>query len=425
MKGRLAARGFTRPAVSWALYDFANTIFSYAVVTRYYNEWIIEQRGNPDWVVGAMGAVVSAVLVLTLPVLGALADRRGWRKRFVVASTLVCASATLALAGVTSTGLALVVGGVAILGFTSALAHYDPLLAHVAPPHLQGRISGLGVGLGYVSVLIALPVLGAAVGEGGDNQRAFAPTAVLLLVFALPLFLFVHEDRPAPGAAGGAGARRAVTEGVGELRGALALVRGRAVGRLLVARFLYVDALATVIAYMTIYARRVGGLSGSQLDLLLALSIVFAAAGAFLAGRAVERVGPKRVLTAVLAALVLALLTEAASGSVVLLWLLGPVVGVALGAVWTADRVLMLRLSEPAERGRVFSLYALAGRLSSGVGPLVLWGGVIWLLDDATGLLGAAGASRVALAALAAAALGGLALLRPIDDRAPAALARA
>ena len=82
------------PVIGWILYDFANTIFSFVVVTRYFNDWIIEERGQPDIYVGLMVASVSVVLIVLLPLLGALADRLGRHKPILIAFTLLSVFAT-------------------------------------------------------------------------------------------------------------------------------------------------------------------------------------------------------------------------------------------------------------------------------------------------------------------------------------------
>lgn len=403
------------PIVSWALYDFANTIFSYAVITRYFNEWITIQRDKPDLYVGFMNFIVGVGLVLTLPPAGALADRFGRRKPFLVAFTLLCVAMTALLGVVDSTTFALVLAGVAIFAFQSALIHYDPLLADVAPESIRGRVSGFGVGLGYVGVLLALVVLGLFVPED-DNQRAFLPTAAMFLLFALPCFLLVRESSSRAGRASrdtpGAVARQALTQLRQTLRNAR---RYSDVGRFLLARFLYVDAVATVIAFMTVYAERVG-LSGAAKTALLGVSVSFAAVGSLVAGAIVERIGPKRTLISILSAFVAGLVATAASGSAAILWVSGPLVGVALGTVWTSDRVFMLRLSPPRYLGEFFGLYGLAGKLASGFGPLVIWGGTLWLLTQVTDLAGETAASRVAIVGLALACAAGILTLRPLSD---------
>jgi MFS transporter, UMF1 family len=411
-------RGLTVPALSWAFYDFANTIFSYVVITRYFNDWIIDQRGTEDIWVGVMQVLVALLLVLSLPVSGAMADRSGRRKPFLVGFTLLCVAATAVLGYVPTVALALVVAGVAIFAFNSALAHYDPLLAQVAPPAARGRISGLGVGVGYVGVLFVFVLFAAAdLVPKGENERAFLPAAILFLAFALPCFLFVREAGPR---------RRAaldvdlVRSSLRQVNGTVREVAGTAVGRFLLARFLYVDAIATVISFMVVYARRSTNLTEDQIDLLLPLAVGAAILGAWTAGPLVERFGPKRVLVTILVLFTATLAVMGLTGSTALIWLAGPVVGISLGGVWTSDRVLMLRLSPEEKRGEFFGLYALAGKLSSGFGPFVLWGGTIFLLSSALDIAGKPMASRIALLVLASVTMAGILVLRPVTDRAPA-----
>ena len=403
--------------IGWVLYDFADTIFSYAVLTRFFNEWVVIERGRPDWYVGAMGFLVSVLLLVALPFLGHVADRSGRRKPLLVGFALVCVGAT-ALIGLSDNVLpALLAAGVAIFAYNAAEAQYHPLLASVAPPERRSRVSGIGVGVGYVGGLIAIFVLGYL--AAGDAQRAFLPAAGLVLLFALPCFLWVREvEIGAPGS--GPPLARVPGEAARRLIATLRMAWGRPHGRFLLARFFYVDALATVIAFVAVYARRVADFSSGQIDWLIALAAFAGIFGAMVAGLAAERLGPKRVLSTVLVLTAATLLAAGLSGSGALLWVLAPVVGASLGSVWASDRVFLLRLVEPEHRGEVFGLYTLVGKVSSGVGPLVLWGGTIFVLYELLALAGPAAASRVALCVLAASALVGLALLWPLSDREPA-----
>ena len=413
MAGTLPEPGWrllSAPVVGWILYDFANTIFSFVVVTRYFNDWIIEERDQPDVYVGLMAAAVSVALVFTLPVIGARADRQGRHKPVLMAFTVLCVAATALLGLVGPLLLALVVAGVATFAFNVADSQYHPLLTTVAPEPRRGRVSGLGVAVGYLGTLTALVLLGALV-DDGQAQRAFLPAAALFGLFALPCFLLVRErqgDRAAPGTVRAPGA-------VAQLRASLARARREPYGRLLLARFLYVDAIATVIQFMTVYARRTGDFDGDEIDLLLAVATVAAIGGAIAAGLLAERVGPRRVVLVTLIATVVTLAIAAGTGSSALLWVLGPVVGIALGSLSAADRIFLLRLVPPERRGEEFGIYALVGKLSSGFGPLVLWGGTVLVATEVGGL-SEFGASRVAVAVLAVAALAGLLVLRPLSD---------
>ncbi len=406
---------WSRPVLGWAMYDFANTIFSFAVITLYFNEWVIEDHGRPDWNVSVMGLCVALALVLVMPAAGAVSDAFGRRLPFLAVFTAGCVAATAALGFVSSVTVALMVAGIAIFCYQLSLSMYDPLLARVAPLEHRGTVSGLGVGFGYVGVLVGSTALGLIVGDG-DKQHAFVPTAILFAVFALPIFLFVREPRTAPRDESmrlHQVARHSVLQVAYTAR---TIAREhRPVGRFLIARFLYVDAIATVIAYMTVYMDRLGGFSAGDRQLVLAIAMVCAAIGGFVAGRLVERHGPKRVLQGILALAVATLATAGISGSATLVWVLGPSVGVTLGAVWTSDRVLMMRLTPPRARGEFFGIYNLVGKLSNGIGPLVLWSGSLWLLHE-HGSWSALAASRLALVLLACAVVAGMLVLRPLSD---------
>ena len=406
-------RVFSPPVMGWAFYDFANTIFSFAVITQYFNNWVIEDNNRPDWHVGLMSFVVGLVLVVVLPAVGAISDQLGRRLPFLAAFTLACVGATGLLGTVDSITVALVVAGFAIFAFQLALSMYDPLLATVAPESHRGTVSGLGVGLGYVGVLIGSQVLVAIVGDG-DRQQAFIPTAIMFAVCAIPIFLFVRErpqqrDQP-PMRETISRAMRQVVTTVGHIR-----TDHRDVGRFLVAGFHYVDAVQTIILFMTVYMSRVGDFNTKEESYVLGLAMLSAAVGAFIAGRLVEARGPKFVLRWILRVAVVALLTAAVIQDEWLIWALAPVIGIVLGSVWTSDRVFMMRLSPPDVRGEFFGLYNLVGKVSSGFGPLVLWGGATWLLHE-QGSWSELDASRAALVLLSLSVVAGLYVLRPLTD---------
>ena len=396
------------PVLGWILYDFANTIFSFVVVTRYFGDWIVNERGQPDIYVGLMTAGVSVALVLALPAIGARADRHARHKPILIAFTLLSVAATALLGLVEPVLLALVVAGIATFGFNTADSQYHPLLGVVAPERRRGRVSGTAVAVGYLGTLTALFSLGAIV-EDGEAQKAFLPAAVLFGLFALPCFFLVRERRTPPPPDGS-------REGpFHQLVAALRRARRAPHGRLLLARFLYVDAIATVIQFLTVYARRTGDFDGDKIDVLLAVSTVASIAAAIGAGLLAERIGAKRVILGTLVLTVSALVLAAGTGASAALWVAGPMVGAALGSLSSVDRVLMLRLVPEDRRGQDFGLYAMVGKLSSGFGPLVLWGGTILVMTELLEL-SRFDASRVAIFVLAASALAGFLVLRPLRD---------
>jgi UMF1 family MFS transporter len=422
--GAVAAEAPARPpagvfeVASWVVFDLATTVFSYVVLTRYFNEWIVIELNQPDYLIGLVALAVALALVIGLPFFGALADRAGRHKPLLAAFTVASVAGTAVLGVVDSVGLALVVAGVAIFAFNSAEAQYHPLLGSVAAPRWQSFVSGLGIAIGYAGTLIVIGIflLFGGLVQGG-NQGAFVPAAGLYLAFALPCLLFVRDRRPRlRGSEAGHGVGGVAREAMRDLVASLRRARGHPHGRLLVARFLYVDAIATIVAFMTVYARRTGDFASLDLDALLLISTAFAIAGAVAAGIAVSRVGPRPILLGTIFAVAVALLVTGVSGSSGILWVAAPVVGAALGIVAATDRVFMLRLVPAERRGDAFGLYALIGRVSNGFGPLVLWAVPVYVLSELLAVTSEFGASRVSVCLLAAATVLGAIVLRPLPN---------
>ncbi len=405
-----------RPApLSWAVYDFAYSIFAFLLMVRFFPTWIINDLDRPDWYVTVTQFAVVLVVVVAMPLAGALADQVGRRKPFLAAFTIVacCACAALTVLPVGGTVLpALIVAGVAVLFGQLAFAQYDPLLADVAPAEARGRVSGLAVALGFAGTIFGLLFVAELLVGEGSKQRAFAPAGLFYLVFALPALFLVRERAHAHGARrfGVRGAYAQFLRSVREVR------RHRRVARFLVGRFLYADAIATLSAFLTVYMTRLGGFSESEKNLVVGIAVLAAAGGALAAGRLVEWHGPKRPLLVVLPVFAGGVLLSALVGTPWTVWVAGPVVGIALGVVWTADRVFMLRLSPADVRGQFFGFFNLASRVASAFGPLLIWSGTVWILHQQTGWLSALGASRVALAGLAGTALLGWSVIRPLSD---------
>lgn len=415
----MTRRRFVRnPApVSWALWDFAYSGFSFLLVVRFFPSWVIDDLGRPDWTVAVTQLVVVLFVVAAMPLAGAYADQLGRRKPFLITFTLVAAGACALLSVIPADGSILpllVVAGIAVAFGQLALAQYDPLLADVAPRGRRGRVSGLAVALGFVGIVAALAIIAEGIVGDGSKQRAFAPAAVFFVLFALPAFVWVRERRSehAPSLAG-ASLRHALSQ---VAQTASHVRANRDAFRFLVGRFLYSDAIATLSAFLAVYMTRLGGFSESEKNAVLALSVAVAGLGAIVAGRLLARVGPRSVLVAVLPTFAACTLLSAIVGQPWTVWLAAPVMGAALGCVWTADRVFMLRLTPLELRGQMFGFFNLASRVASAFGPLVIWSFTVWLLHQHTGWTSLLGASRVALAGLALAALVGWLVIRPLSD---------
>lgn len=373
---------------AWVLYDLANTIFALGVVGLYFPAWL-EGSGYADSTLAVTEAAAGLVVVVAAPWVGALTDRRGRRVPALALTTVLAVAATAGLASLPGAG-SFVLLGAALVGFNVGTALYDALLPSVSTERNRGRVSGLGVAVGYVGSFIGLGI-GRLVFDvlDGGYPSTFRSLAGAFLLFALPVFFLVPEE----------GTPSAPPGSLGPVVRLLAAWRGAATQpgllRFLISRFLYTDAINTLIGgFLALFAITELGLRTNQVDLLLGLAILSAIGGGLGTGRLVQAVGPTRALRSVMLAWALALalgITAAVSGLTGLVWVVGLLGGAALGGTWTADRVLMVRLSPPERLGEFYGLYATVGRFATIVGPLV-WALVVdvlgWGRSAALGALG-------------------------------------
>jgi UMF1 family MFS transporter len=321
-------------------------------------------------------------VVLTAPVLGAVADLRQRRVPYLILLTVAAVLLTAALDVVGGVFVGLAVFVAADLAYQSALVFYNALLPAVSAGRGAGRISGYGTGVGYLGTILALvsltffvsdaeairSLLGPLGGwlETGDEpySNAFVPTAVLYLAFSLPAFLFVPDPAVRPRRSVNLGAAyRDVARTVRNLRGYAG------VGTFILATVLYTDAANTAIANMALYGRVVFDMDGTEVRNLLVFSTVFAVVGSVVFGFLTDRIGPKKTLTGVLVVWLLAIVLAAGALGAWMLYLAGPFVGIALGGMWTVGRVMLVALSPPAKMGEFFGLFSLAGKISAVFGP--------------------------------------------------------
>ncbi len=392
---------------SWALYDLANTTFSLNVVSRYLPLLVVHDLGGRDIEVSVAYSSSMVIVALGSPFLGAWSDQRGKRVPFLGVFTAATILLTALMGAVHGKLSILLLFASANFFYQGALVFYDALLPAIATEEERGWASGLGVALGYVGAIGSLYLV-APFAERGGGQAAFLPTAALFLLFAAPCFVFVREGREAVGRTGH-GRAGWMLAGVREVQDTLKRLRDypRAT-RFLLSRFLYTDAINTVILFMGVFAVALGGFESREVTALFALSTVCAVVGALAQGFLVDRFGAGRPLIGALLLWLATLLLAAGFGGPLVMWVVGPMAGVGLGATWTADRVMLLELA-PAERlGQFYGFYGMVGRFAAVVGPLV-WGGLVWAFEDRGPV-----AYRVAAGALVLMVAGGLAVFYPV-----------
>ena len=408
--GNLTQSGSGLVALSWALYDFANTIYSFVIVSFAMSLWSIRFLGERDGTFWFATVALPASVLLNAavsPVLGAASDRVGRRKPFLAAFTVLCIGPTV-LIGFVDVALGLVLFAVANFAYQAALIYYDALVPVVARPEARGRLSGLGVALGYLGTIVAgLLYLLTRDPEVGSTTASFILVGILFSFFAIPLFVFVRErGEQARFRAGDA--LRSWNQLWRTFRDAL---RVPGLMRFILARFFYTDPINTVIAVMSSFTVYAIGFTESQALVVLLGLTVFAVLASFGWGWLADRWGPKRTLMAVLASWAVGLMIVALFMEPIPFLVAGAILGSGLGGVGVTDRLLLMRLV-PGERvGEFLGLYGIAGKFSAVVGP-ALYGVVIFLLLREIGR----DAYRVAIVTLLALMLVGYFILRRVPE---------
>jgi MFS transporter, UMF1 family len=405
---------------AWSLYDFANTIFSYAVVSVSIGLWLTadERFGpGPGQLVQGMAIAVSVGLnALVSPVLGALSDRGVRRLPFLLLFTILCIAPTI-LIGASPAAVGVILFTIANFGYQAALIYYDATLTVVSLPSTRGKLSGIGVAVGYMGTIFVALVL---IVLDASTDATFLIAGVLYALFAAPIFLVVREGASPDG--GSTTARLTVAEvarSLGQLRQTIDHARAvPGLSRFLLGRFFYSDAVNTLIVVMSVIAVRAMGMTSTQFLLLSLMLTVVAIMASFFWGWLADRWGPKRALITVLASwsvgLFLGAISLGAPGTtvgVITFVIAGAILGSGLGGVQVTDRVLMVRLSPPARLGEFFGIYGLVGKASQVIGSL-LYGLIVFLFVDQLGNA----AYQIAVVSLFATMLVGLWLVWPVRD---------
>ena len=406
---------------SWSLYDFANSSFTTLIVTfvyaTYFTQAIADDpvHGTALW---SRGVTITALLVaLASPVLGALADRGGYRKLFVIVATLICVAATAALytvmPGQVMTALVLVV--IANIAYELGTVFYNAFLPDLAPKGRIGTVSGLAWGLGYIGGLLALavalvtlvqpetPWFGFSTEQGENIRATNLVVAVWFLVFSVPLLLWVPEDRSRASLSG-----RVIADAFAQLKHTLVEVRRyRHTVRFLVARLVYNDGLVTVFAFGGIYA---AGTFGFTFEEVLVFGIVInvaAGLGAAAMGLLDDRIGGKRTIVISLLGLIAATVLAVLATSRTWFWVAGILIGLFVGPNQSASRSLMGRFVPKQLENEFFGFFAFSGKLTAFIGPFLL--GVLTEVS---------GSQRVGVSIVVVLFVLGLLLLLPLDERA-------
>jgi UMF1 family MFS transporter len=377
--------GDRRAVVSWALYDWANSAFATVMLAGFFpvffrDVWSAgEASASITFRLGLANSIASLVIVAFGPVLGAIADRGGARKRFLLAFLSLGVTMTGALTWVAMGRweIALVLFVLSTVGFLGANVFYDALMVSVTSEDRYDVVSALGYALGYLgggllfAGCVAMTLWPARFGLVGADQAvrlSFLLTAVWWAAFAIPLFLFVRER----GATTGSGLASAIRGGISQLTATFREIRSlRMVFLFLLAYWLYIDGVDTIIRMAVDYGMALGfGRNGLILALLITQFVGFPAAIAF--GRIGARLGAKTGILIGIGVYVGVTVWAYLMDSSWEFYALAITIGLVQGGVQALSRSYYARLIPAEKSAEFFGFYNMLGKFAAVVGPALM-----------------------------------------------------
>src|SRR3981081_3628878 len=405
--------------ISWIFFDWAAqpyfTLITTFVFAPYFATHVASDPASGQSLWGFATAAAGLLIALASPVLGAIADASGRRKPWIAVfgALLVIGAGSMWMGKPGDSGVILpllMAYGVATIGVEFATVFNNAMMPSLVPPDRIGRLSGSGWATGYVggilSLILVLALLAADPATGRtlfgyvplfgldpvthQGDRITGPlTGIWFIIFVLPMFLLTPDypvKRPV---------REALREGLLELRQTLReLPQRKSLAAFLLANMVYTDGLVSLFAFGGIYAAGTFGWNTIQIGSFGLLLAIAGAFGAWIGGKLDDRLGPKRVISGSLIILLLSViwiltvdrdsvlfikvappvpgggLCAAPAEKVYLL--LGCLIGMAGGPLQAASRTLLIRMAPKDRIAQHFGLFALTGKVTSFVGPLLI-----------------------------------------------------
>jgi UMF1 family MFS transporter len=402
----------------WCMYDAADSAFTTVIITAFYapffSKVIVGDPIQGAFLWGIVLPISEVAFALMAPVLGAIADFSGSRKKFLgaCALTIVGFTASLWFAGPGMVVLAMVLVTIANLGFAGGGVFIDSFLPGISTESNAGRISGIKWSIGYLSGLVAV-VLAGSFAKGIDQptpelvaQARLIPVivAVYYAVMVIPTFLFLRDRSvPQPLPPG----ENYLTIGFRQLRRTFAHIRRyRELVKLLIAFLIYNDGIVTVIFFASLYASDTIGFTAADITILFVATNVVAAASAFGFGRLADAIGQKRAIMISLSIWIAGVSIAYLARDKTTFWVAAVFVGMGMGSAQSVTRSLLALFTPPQNAAEFFGFLGVAGKAMAFLGPFLF--GVITR---------ATGSQRPAILAIAPFFVVGMIVLAFVDER--------
>jgi len=370
---------------SWALYDWANSVYATTIMAGFFPIFFKEYWANPNnpnestFYLGMANSIYAIVVAAIAPFLGAIADQGSKKKKFLIFFAF--------LGSIMTGGLCIVNQGywqmavlfyiIASIGFASANIFYDSLLPDITTEKNVDSVSSLGYGLGYfgggllflLNVIMYLKPHLFGIPDGATAIRiSFLTVAIWWIVFTIPLILFVSEANDNKSVYMG----KAITMGWKQLIDTFKEIRKmRVVGLFLLGYFFYIDGVDTIIKMAVDYGM---SLNFPNESLIIALLIVqfIAFPAALIYGWLAEKIGAKAgIMIGIIGYSIITFLGYFMT-KVVHFYFLAVLIGLFQGGIQALSRSLYTRIIPPSKSAEFFGFYNMFGKFAAIIGPALV-----------------------------------------------------
>lgn len=373
--------------LGWCMYDVADSAFTTVIVTAlfapYYAKIVVQDPGRADFLWGLAASISEVFVAILAPILGAIADFSGSRKKFlgICATTIILFTASLWFVGPGAVTLGLTLYIIANIGFAGGGVFIDSFLPGISNEQNVGKISGMKWAFGYTSGLICMVLISIVFGLADNivsnpsaeqlSKARLIPVvvAVYYAIAVIPTFLFLRErsvpQQLPPG-------ETYLTVGFKQLFHTLKNIgRYRELVKLLIAFLVYNDGVVTVIYFAALFATTTIGFTGEDIAMLFILMNVVAAIGAFSFGWIADRIGQKNTIYISLVIWIIAVVIAYLSYTKTTFYIAAVFVALGMGATQSVTRSLLALFTPKENAAEFFGFLGIAGKALAFLGPLV------------------------------------------------------
>jgi UMF1 family MFS transporter len=379
---------------SWALYDWANSAFATTVMAGFFPIFFAQYWSNPEnlsistFYLGLGNSVASIIVVLLAPILGAIADRGTYKKRFLVffAFLGVLMTAGLALVSQGMWQIALLTYVIATVGFSGANLFYDSLLPAVSNKDNVDYVSAVGYAFGYIGggilivinfLMITYPSFFGFADSVEGIKWSFVSVALWWAIFSIPILLFVKEPKYHKTET----TLQTIKSGFKQLKNTFNEIRHlKVVFTFLIAYWLYIDGVDTTVRMAADFGITLGFDSTTIMGALVLVQFI-AFFATLLYVKFADKIGVKNAIYFAIAAYMVIIFSGYFVTEGWHFYIIAGMIGCFQGGIQTLSRSLYARIIPENKSAQYFGFFNMWGKFAAVIGPLLM-GSVTLILNN-------------------------------------------